>query len=302
MPAFSSNQIVLSVAIIARDAEAHIGDTIQCVASIADEIVVTDTGSEDRTRDIARESGAAVEFVEWTDDFASVRNHTMRRTRGRWILWLDAGETIDEDTAMQVRAFCEQQDTPDKACMVLVQTDPPLAHVSTEQIGQIRLVPNRPELVYQGRIRETLVPSLAACGITVEGIPWTIRCSPDRHDIEIKRRRAQRNLRIAQLEVEQQDASPVLHVVCGESYADLGENGQAAQQFQQAISRAERGSTAQLEGYYGLLTVVDGAQDGSKPAALRTCLEALEIFPLDTQLLCALGSYLQAEGRVDDPR
>ena len=299
MSAHSSKQPSLSVAIIARDAEDHIAATIQCVANAADEIVVTDTGSTDRTRDVAREAGAAVEFVEWTDDFASARNHTMRRARGRWILWLDAGETIDQETAQQVRAFAENQLTLDKAGMVLVETDPPQPHVSSEQIGQIRLVPNRPELVYQGRIRETLKPSLAACGITVEGIPWMIRCCPNRHDTQAKQRRAERNLRIVKLEADQNGPRPELHVVEGESYADLGQREQATEQFQRAIKYAESGSTTQLEAYYGLLTVVDGAEDGSKPAALHACLAALEVFPLDAQLLCALGSYLQTEGRVD---
>jgi tetratricopeptide (TPR) repeat protein len=304
MCALSVNQPVLSVAIIARDAESTIAATIECVAKIADEVVVTDTGSTDRTRDVARGCGAAVEFIEWQDDFASVRNHTMRRTRGRWILWLDAGETIDQDTAAEIRTFAEQNTTANKACMLLVATDPPTPHVSSEQIGQIRLLPNRPELVYQGRIRESVKPSLAACRMTVEGMPWRILCCPNRHETDVKQRRAERNLQLVELEANLSGPRPELHVVAGECYADLGEAKLAAEQFRRAIQYAERGSTTQLEAYYGLLTIVDAATDAAeetekKAGAIHACVEAMEIFPIDAQLLCALGSYLQAEGRLD---
>ncbi|MCG8583117.1 MAG: glycosyltransferase [Pirellulales bacterium] len=299
MSASNAPKPVLSVAIIARDAEPHIADTIGSVSGIADEILLMDTGSTDRTREIARAQGAAVEFVEWQDDFSGARNHAMRRARGQWILWIDAGETIDAAAAESIRQYAETHTGGDRACMMLVESDPPTPHVSTEQVGQIRLVPNRPELVYQGRVRETLKHSLATCGITVDGLPCTIRCSADRHDPMAKQRRAERNLQLVQLETNLDGPRPELHVIAGECYADLNEANTAADEFRRAIKYAERGSTTQLEAYYGLLTVVDAATSGKKSAALHTCLEALEIFPLDAQLLCALGSYLQAEGRLD---
>jgi tetratricopeptide (TPR) repeat protein len=53
-----------------------------------------------------------------------------------------------------------------------------------------------------------------------------------------------------------------------------------------------------LEAYYGLLTSFDGDEKG-REVQLSVCLEALDVFPLDAQLLCAMGSYLQAQGRLD---
>jgi Flp pilus assembly protein TadD len=53
-----------------------------------------------------------------------------------------------------------------------------------------------------------------------------------------------------------------------------------------------------LEAYYGLLTSFDGEKNGPQQQ-LAVCAEALEVFPLDGQLLCALGNYLQNQGRAD---
>ena len=52
-----------------------------------------------------------------------------------------------------------------------------------------------------------------------------------------------------------------------------------------------------LDAYYGLLTSL-GATDAERGEQLNLCIEALEVFPMDAQLLCALGGYLQAQGNL----
>ncbi|PKL78175.1 MAG: glycosyltransferase, partial [Candidatus Melainabacteria bacterium HGW-Melainabacteria-1] len=58
---------------IVRNEEAYIADALKSVQGLADEIVVVDTGSSDRTVEIAREYGARVHFMEWQNDFAAAR-------------------------------------------------------------------------------------------------------------------------------------------------------------------------------------------------------------------------------------
>jgi tetratricopeptide (TPR) repeat protein len=69
----------------------------QCLASvkdIADELIVIDTGSTDRTIEIAREHGAQVGHFEWCNDFAAARNASITPATGDWILFLDADEEL----------------------------------------------------------------------------------------------------------------------------------------------------------------------------------------------------------------
>jgi len=79
---------------IARDEEDSIGRAFSSVASVVSEMIVVDTGSKDRTREIALELGAKVYDFPWCDDFAAARNFSLSRATGDWIFILDADEVL----------------------------------------------------------------------------------------------------------------------------------------------------------------------------------------------------------------
>ena len=83
----------------------------------------------------------------------------------------------------------------------------------------------------------------------------------------------------------------------GDALLILADNGRAIDCFRQALNLADRGSPLMLEAYYGLLTSL-GATDAERAEQLALCIQALEVFPTDAQLLCALAGYLQAQGKL----
>lgn len=90
----------LSVCLIVRDEAARLGDAIASVRSVADEIVVVDTGSTDGTPELAASLGARVYAFPWIDDFAAARNASFDRARGDWILMLDADQRLENPEAL----------------------------------------------------------------------------------------------------------------------------------------------------------------------------------------------------------
>src|SRR5436309_1919293 len=94
--------VTLSVAIITKNEEANIRRTLESVRW-ADEIVVVDSGSTDRTCEIAREMGAKV-FVEEWKGFAAQKNSAIEKCTGDWILSLDADEEVSEEIAQEIRS------------------------------------------------------------------------------------------------------------------------------------------------------------------------------------------------------
>ena len=86
--------ITISLCMIVRDEEAVLGRCLDSVAPYVDEIVVVDTGSSDRTKEIARQYGANVYDFEWIDDFAAARNFAFSRATMDYILWLDADDYL----------------------------------------------------------------------------------------------------------------------------------------------------------------------------------------------------------------
>jgi GT2 family glycosyltransferase/tetratricopeptide (TPR) repeat protein len=88
---------LLSVCLIVKDEEDLLGSCLESVVDLADEIVVYDTGSKDRTVEIARRAGARVIEGYWDDSFARARNAALESARGDWVLSLDADETFLAD-------------------------------------------------------------------------------------------------------------------------------------------------------------------------------------------------------------
>lgn len=86
---------LLSLCMIVRNEEDDLPGCLGDVAPLVDEIVIVDTGSTDRTVEVARELGARVVESTWHDDFARARNEALTEARGRWILSLDADERLD---------------------------------------------------------------------------------------------------------------------------------------------------------------------------------------------------------------
>ncbi|MEG4810857.1 tetratricopeptide repeat protein [Microcoleus sp. F8-D3] len=93
----------LTLCTIVKNEEATLSRTLDSVKGVVDEIVVVDTGSVDRTREIARGYGARVYDFEWCDDFAAARNECLKHARGDWILVLDADEVLVPQIVPQIK-------------------------------------------------------------------------------------------------------------------------------------------------------------------------------------------------------
>ncbi len=288
----------LSVAMIARDAEATISAALESVRSIADEIVVVDTGSTDRTRELAQKGASKVIDFRWCDDFSAARNFALGHLSGDWVLWLDASEQLDAASAKAIREHLDLQIDTSKAYLLTVQLPAGSQQMDGEQAVRLRMWPLTTGLKFAGRVREQLSPAPESIGLAQETTDWRIHRSPHNIDPQVKAVKAQRDIRLAEMEIDEIGERPELLLALADAWAVLGEPLKAAGWFRRAVDDSPRGSTQQLEAFYGLLTTFD-SRPGTRDQQIATCLEALEVFPVDAQLLCAMGSYLQSQGRLD---
>jgi len=98
----------LSVAIITHNEEENLPRTLASVR-MADEIVVVDSGSTDRSVEIAKLFGAKI-FVETWKGFARQKNSAIDKCVGTWVLSLDADEELTEDLQTEIRAMLERDE------------------------------------------------------------------------------------------------------------------------------------------------------------------------------------------------
>jgi glycosyltransferase involved in cell wall biosynthesis len=94
----------LSVFIIARNEEARIGRTLAALQGLADDIVLVDSGSTDRTVAIAEQAGARVIFRAW-DGYGQQKRFAEEQCRHRWVLNVDADEVVTPELAAEIRAL-----------------------------------------------------------------------------------------------------------------------------------------------------------------------------------------------------
>jgi tetratricopeptide (TPR) repeat protein len=248
---------------------------------------------------IAEKWGARVHRSVWTESFAAARNKCLERVTGDWVLWLDAGERLSPKSAGQLRDFVDGNPDPKNAYLMMVEVPPVDRLASAEQIAQIRLVPRCAGLTFEGRIRENMLLALTAAGMEMETAPGRILRHPRQHDPARKEARARRNLALIHREKQEIGHEDLrLLLAEGDASGELQMNDESRAAFARVIEIAQPGSTAMLEGFYGLLSCYNNHPQ-LHDCQLELGLKALETYPFDVQLLLAMGSYLQGRNRID---
>lgn len=79
---------------IVRDEEDTLARCLESVQGVFDEVVIVDTGSVDRTREVAGGFTPNVLDFAWIDDFAAARNHAFDHATGDYVMWLDADDVL----------------------------------------------------------------------------------------------------------------------------------------------------------------------------------------------------------------
>lgn len=156
---------LLSVCMIVKNEEAVLGRALASAAHLGAELVVVDTGSTDRTVEIAQAAGACVHHFEWIDDFSAARNFAFARAHGQWMLVLDADEELEPDFRERV-ALALRKTTASalRICVTAIDDrgDAQMALMST------RLVRNGKGYGYEGRVHEDVTANILRAGGTIE--------------------------------------------------------------------------------------------------------------------------------------
>ncbi len=100
----------ISLCAIVKDEESTLSKCLSSANKFVNEIVILDTGSTDKTVNIAQGYGAKVHHFEWCDDFSAARNEALKYVTGDWILVLDADETLAPEIIPQLREAIQREE------------------------------------------------------------------------------------------------------------------------------------------------------------------------------------------------
>ncbi len=145
----------ISLCMIVRDEERFLRSCLESLRPWIDELCIVDTGSTDSTVAIAREFGAEIAHVEWTDDFSAARNASLAMATREWILVVDADEQLAPNSGPRLRELV----TSDADAFLVSQDNRnTLGELHARQI--VRFFRNGKGIEFRRPVHESVVDSI----------------------------------------------------------------------------------------------------------------------------------------------
>ena len=283
----------LSVCIIARNEEQVFERCLESVASVADEIVVVDTGSTDSTLDIAARYGANIDQIPWRDDFAAARNRSLEMARFEWILWLDADDYLlpeDQDRVRQAKSLSLDQ----ALYFTLVNEGR-----DRTSFRQVKMFPNHPEIRFERAVHESVVPSLDRLGIPIRATDAQVRHT-GYAELQVTQRKQRYYLELMQAWLGAHPEDQYIRFRVGHTYYAQGDRGVAKQHFLEILN-AGRDQTDSLSTFRSAL-VFQGRcllEDGDPRAAIPLLEQAFTFDSKDALINMSLGDVFTKLGEYE---
>ncbi len=179
----ASQKGTLSLCMIVKNEEKHLVRCLKSVRDVVNEIIIVDTGSTDKTKDIARVFGAKLYEFPWTGDFSAARNESLIHAAGDWVLILDADEVISSLDHNELKNLIRKRTSKPIAYSIVTRNYinnmsvlgwTPNKGEYPEEAGagwipspKVRLAPRRKDVFFSNPVHELLENSLATQKIPV---------------------------------------------------------------------------------------------------------------------------------------
>ncbi|MCB9496307.1 MAG: glycosyltransferase [Fibrobacteria bacterium] len=233
----AAKDLPLSICLIVKNEEANLPALLESLAGLGAELIVVDTGSTDRTVQIAQSAGAKVRHFSWTGDFAAARNVSLEAATRSWVMWMDADDRLPASSRPALQALVAAR--PEKAWAFLVKNTTNGGATGSE-FSQIRLFPNHPRIRFTGAVHEQVFPALAALGIPFEYSTLVVHHT-GYIDADTVRAKQVRNREILEREVVRNGGHAITLYQLGAAHADLGNAVEAERRFRESLKAVENG-------------------------------------------------------------
>jgi glycosyltransferase involved in cell wall biosynthesis len=281
----SSARAATSLTMIVKNEEANLPTCLESVRGLFDEIVVLDTGSNDRTVEIARSFGARVFDFVWVDDFAAARNAALARAKGDYAFWLDADDLIEpteraklETLLAQVRAGGTMP-----AFVVRCACDPgPDGEGGDTVVDHIRLFPLIEGVRWTYRVHEQILPALKRAGVPVEWTDITVRHT-GYCDRALRFRKLDRDFNILREELAERPDDPFTLFNLGSIAIERSEWNEALVYLKRSLAGSAPTDSIVRKLFALIARCYQMLMD--YPAALAACAEGLALEPDNAELL-----------------
>ena len=175
----------ISLCMIVKNEEESLSRILDCTKKFVDEIIICDTGSSDKTLDIAKRYTDKIYHFKWVNDFSLARNYCFSKANFEYIIWLDADDYITDDNIEKILKLKRETTKPNDIYMFKYAISFDKMGKSTFSYYRERIIKNSSEYYWQGFIHEAieLKGSVEYCDIEIEH--RKIKESPPNRNLKI---------------------------------------------------------------------------------------------------------------------
>ena len=187
----------LGLVMIVKNEERCLEKCLKAVRNLVDEIYITDTGSTDKTVEIAKKFGAHISHFDWINDFAAARNFSLEQSKCDWNLVLDADEYLIEGKRKDIEKFINGEEALGFVGRIDAYKEDD-GELSKSKVFIPRIIPNG--VKYRGAIHEQIDSAL-----TGYQLPLIFE-----HDGYLQEGKGERNLEILLKELKNKENDPYI--------------------------------------------------------------------------------------------
>lgn len=231
---------------IVKNEEENLPRCLSSVQNLVDEMIIVDTGSTDKTVEIAKSFGAKVFYFQWINDFSAARNFGLNYAKGDWLLIMDADDELEKEGVEKIRILAQDK----KMEAYIVETISYLGEnsgVDYSISSHPRIIRNRKEYRFTGKIHEQILVNILKYAnesqiANVDGLKFY-------HYGYLKKHIEKQQKRVRNLEILQEQAKEIeniesvdykfLHYNIGTEYLAQGKPLEAWKEYQISIQGLE---------------------------------------------------------------
>lgn len=290
----------LSLCMIVRNNEHTIRPCLESIRPWVDEMIVVDTGSTDATPRICAELGAQVFHWPWRDDFSAARNESLQHATGEWLFWMDSDDTIPPECGRQLRVLA---DGPHRSNVLgyVVQVHCPGPDGDPHDVtvvDHVKLIRNRPDLRFEHRIHEQILPAIRRVQGEVEFTDIYVLHSGSDHTVDGRKRKLERDFKLLHLDLQERPDHPFVLFNLGMTYADTQEHLEAVSWLIRCIEVSGPQESHVSKAYALLISSL--MQMGDLEHAALACERGRKLFPNDKELAFREAMVAHARGNLAD--
>ncbi|AWM39103.1 GDP-mannose-dependent alpha-(1-6)-phosphatidylinositol monomannoside mannosyltransferase [Gemmata obscuriglobus] len=283
----------VSLTMIVRNEAHNLGACLEGVRDLVDEAVVIDTGSADRTVEVAKSFGCVIGTFPWADSFAAARNAALDAATGDYAFWMDADDRLDGAGREKLRALLQQLPAGNAAFVLRCLCVPDGLGSGGTAVDHVRLFRRHPAHRWTYRVHEQILPALRATGADVRWADVTVR-HVGYVDPAVRRRKLDRDLRLLGLDEAERPGDPFTLFNLGCVLHERGDVVAAARALERSLA-ASHPRDSIVRKAFALLARCRRAS-GDRAGAVAACRRGREHYPADAELLFLAAGYAREAG------